>query len=171
MKILLIGPQGSGKSTQGKMLADYLQMPYISTGDIFRSLAKQDKKIKQIIESGSLVDDQTTAQLLLKRIQQYDCNNGFILDGYPRNLEQARKIPALNFDKVIYINIPDEVVLARLLKRGRADDTENSIKLRLNLYYQQTQPLLDYYKKKGLLVEVDGKGQIKTVQDEIKKSI
>ena len=175
MKILLIGPQGSGKSTQGRMLAQYLQVSYISTGDIFRRIALQDSKqgrnIKQIIESGNLVDDQTTAELLQKRIQENDCKDGFILDGYPRNLEQAKKIPDLNFDKVIYINVPDEIVLERLLKRGRADDTEQSIRLRLKLYQSQTQPLLDYYKNQSLLVEIDAKADIQKVQDEIKKSL
>lgn len=175
MKTLLIGPQGSGKSTQGKLLARDLQIPYISTGDIFRKIASEDtdegRRIKQIIDSGNLVDDQTTAELLAKRIQSDDCQNGFILDGYPRNLEQAKKIADLNFDKVIYLNIPDEVVLARLLKRGRTDDTEESIKTRVNLYREKTQPLLDFYKKQEILVKVEGVGDIQTVQDEIKKSL
>jgi len=171
MKILLIGPQGSGKSTQGKLLATYLQIPYISTGDIFRQIAQDDKRIRQILEAGELVDDATTIELVKKRLAESDCRKGFILDGYPRNLEQAKKIPDLNFDKVIYINIPDEVVLERLLKRGRADDTEQSIKTRLNLYREKTAALLDYYQNQGLLMESDGRGNIQTIQDEIKKFI
>lgn len=175
MKILLIGPQGSGKSTQGKMLADDLHIPYISTGDIFRQIASEDseqgKKIKQIIESGTLVDDQTTANLLEKRIKAIDCRNGYILDGYPRNLEQANLVPNLDFDKVLYINIPEQEAIERLLKRRRTDDTEDSIRLRLNQYQQQTRLLLDYYKNLGILVEVSGLGDIQSVQDEIKKSL
>lgn len=171
MKILLIGPQGSGKSTQGKLLAKYLQMPYISTGDIFREIARENKRIEQILKAGELVNDTTTIELVKKRLDESDCKNGFILDGYPRNLEQAKKIPDLNFDKVIYINVPDEIVLERLLKRGRADDTEQSIRLRLKLYQSQTQPLLDYYKNQSLLVEIDAKADIQKVQDEIKKSL
>lgn len=175
MKILLIGPQGSGKSTQGKLLAKYLKITYISTGDIFRTIAKEDslegRKIKQIIESGRLVDDETAAKLLKRRIKEADCSNGFILDGYPRNLEQAKKVANLNFDKVFYINVSASVVLDRLLKRGRADDSGQSIKTRLNLYYAQTQPLLDYYKNQHILIEVDGRGDIQTIQDEIKKSL
>lgn len=170
MKILLIGPQGSGKSTQGKILADYLKVPYISTGDIFRQIAKTDQRIKQILDAGELMDDETTVKLVKERLAERDSQNGFILDGYPRNLEQAEKID-LNFDKVFYIHIPEEEVLKRLLRRGRADDTEQSIKKRLELYYSQTQPLLDYYKRLGILVEVDGRGQIQAVQDEIKKFI
>ncbi len=175
MKILLIGPQGSGKSTQGKLLVGHLKIPYISTGDIFRTIStdnsEEGKRIKQILESGQLVDDETTASLVQKRIQSDDCQKGFILDGYPRNLEQVSKIPNLNFDKVIYFNVSEEEVIDRLLKRGRADDTRESIKTRLNLYYDQTQPLLDYYKNLGVLVEVDGRNDIQKVQDEIKKFI
>lgn len=175
MKILLIGPQGSGKSTQGKILAENLGVPYVSTGDIFRQIASQDseegKNIKQIIESGNLVDDKTTAELVKNRIEQEDCSKGFILDGYPRNLEQVSLVPALNFDKVLYINVLEQEVVERLLKRGRIDDTEEGVKRRLNLYREQTQPLLDFYKSKDILVEVNGKGDIQTVQDEIKKSL
>lgn len=175
MKILLVGPQGSGKSTQGKLLGEYLKLPYISTGDIFREISSEDseegRKIKQTIESGNLVDDQTTAKILQKRLEKSDFAGGFILDGYPRNLEQAQKIPNLIFDKVIYINVPEQVVMDRLLKRGRADDTEESIKKRLNLYFQQTQPLLDNYKNQGILVEVDGTGMLEDVQQKIREEL
>src|SRR5207237_526822 len=109
MKILLIGTQGSGKSTQGKLLENNLNIPYISTRDIYRSIASQDtdegRRIKQILSSGELVDDKTTIDLIKKRIQSEDCQNGFILDGYPRNLEQAYQIADLNFDKAIYLKI------------------------------------------------------------------
>lgn len=175
MKILLIGPQGSGKSTQGKLLEENLNIPYISTGDIFRRIASQDtkegKRIKQILDSGRLVDNQTTVELIKKRLKRNDCQNGFVLDGYPRTLEQAYQAADLNFDKAFYLKVSKEVVLKRLLKRGRVDDTEDLIKERLNLYYQQTQPLLDYYKKQGILVEIDASADIKIIQDEIKKFI
>lgn len=175
MKILLIGPQGSGKSTQGKLLAEHLKVPYISTGDIFRQISVEEsdegKRIKNILVSGQLVDDETTANLLKKRIEESDCQNGFILDGYPRNLEQVKMVSGLSFDKVIYFNLPKQVVIDRLLKRGREDDTESSINIRLDLYDAQTQPLLDYYRDQGLLREVDASGQIQIIQDEIKKFI
>lgn len=168
MKILLIGPQGSGKSTQGKRLSENLGIPYISTGDIFRKIAQTDGNIKQTIESGTLVDDQTTIKLVKERLSENDCRHGFILDGYPRNVEQAQALD-LNFDKVIYINVPEQKVVERLLSRGRADDSEEGIKKRLNLYKGQTQPLLDFYG--NILTEIDGTGSIEKVSDEIKKSI
>lgn len=174
MKILLIGPQGSGKSTQAKLLAEYLNIPHISTGDIFRSLIRKNvgigQVIKGILEQGKLVDDQTTSSIVRERLKEDDCKEGFVMDGYPRNLEQLKEFDP-EFDTVFYLNVPEEVVLERLLKRGREDDIEESIRQRLNLYYQQTQPLLDYYKQKNILIEISGIGEIQRIQDEIKKSI
>lgn len=174
MKILLIGPQGSGKSTQAKLLADFLKVPYVSTGDIFRNLTRQDSNkgriIKQILDSGKLVDDQTTSQIVRERVGEEDCKDGFVMDGYPRTLEQLNMFDP-SFDKVIYLNVPKEEVVRRLLLRSRADDTEDLINKRLELYYQQTQPLLNYYKEKGILVEVWGLGDIQGIQDEIKKQL
>lgn len=174
MKVLLIGPQGSGKSTQGKLLAEYLNVPFISTGDIFRDLAKEDNsegnRIKLILESGQLVDDKTAVELVKTRLASPDCQSGSILDGFPRTLNQAESLN-IDFDKVIYLKIPQEEVLERLLKRGRVDDTKDSINQRLNLYYQQTEALLNYYKNKGILIEVSAVGDIQTIQDEIKKSL
>lgn len=171
MKILLIGPQGSGKSTQGKMLAEYLGIPYISTGDIFRNLAQDDRKIKQVLDAGQLVDDSTTIELIRKRIVSADCQNGFIMDGYPRTLEQALKLADMNFNKAFYLEVPREIILKRLLNRGRADDTEELIQRRLDLYYQQTEALLDYFSSQGILVKVDGTKDVQKVYDEIKKSL
>ncbi len=173
-KILLIGLQGSGKSTQADLLTRHLQVPKISTGDIFRQLRKEDsdegRRIKNILDSGQLVDDQTTAEIVRKRVSKKDCKNGFVMDGYPRTLEQLQMFDP-QFDKVTYLNVPKEEVVKRLLSRGRADDTEDLIGKRLDLYYQQTQPLLDYYRQKGILVEINGVGDIQRIQDEIKKQI
>lgn len=173
-KILLIGPQGSGKSTQADLLSQFLNIPKISTGDIFRKIKEEDSeegiRIRQILSSGQLVDDQTTAGLVRKRISNADCNNGFIMDGYPRTVEQLNIFDP-DFNKAIYLNVQREEVVKRLLARGRADDTEELINKRLDLYYLQTQPLLDYYQEQGKLIEVLGIGDIQKIQDEIKKSI
>lgn len=170
-KILLIGPQGSGKSTQAELLAQYLNVPKISTGDIFRKLSKEGseeaRRVKEILGQGKLVDDETTAEIVKRKVQK---ENGFIMDGYPRTVEQL-KIFDPDFSKVIYLNVPREEVVKRLLARKRADDTEELINKRLELYYQQTQPLLDYYQKQGKLIEVLGMGDINQIQDEIKKFV
>ncbi len=170
MKILLIGPQGSGKSTQAKLLSEYLNLPVISTGDIFRKQASVNEVIKTVLQEGKLVDDQTTCKIVKDRLNEKDCENGFIMDGYPRNIHQKELFDP-GFDKVIYLKVPNEELVKRLMVRGREDDTKESIQTRLDLYYEQTQPLLDYFKKLGKLVEVDGLGDIAKIQDEIKKSI
>lgn len=174
-KILIIGPQGSGKSTQGKLLAEYLRIPFIATGDIFREIANEDtgegRRIRQILDEGKLVDDKTVVKLIKKRVREDNCKNGFILDGYSRTLEQAKAVVDLNFDKAIYFNVSKDSVLERLLKRGREDDTEELIKKRLELYFQQTQPLLEYYKNLGILLEINGEGEIGKIQDDLRKSL
>ena len=167
MKILLIGPQGSGKSTQAKLLAQYLGLPYISSGDIFRQM---QGKIKQILDQGKLVDDETTAKLVESRLKEADCQNGFILDGYPRTEEQIKLFDP-KVDKVIYLKLSDESIMKRLLKRGREDDTPESIRTRLNFYHEQTQPLLEYYQSLGILTEIDGEKPIDDVQSAIRSAL
>lgn len=174
MKILLIGPQGSGKSTQAGLLSEHLKIPVISTGEIFRKLSQKEAgiggMIRRILEEGKLVGDDTTSSIVKERLQEDDCQNGFIMDGYPRNLDQLKLFDP-EFDKVFYLNVPEKEVSQRLLRRGRADDTEEAVKTRLDLYYLQTQPLLDYYKNQDILAEIDARGDIQSIQDEIKKSL
>lgn len=173
-KILLIGPQGSGKSTQAKLLSEFRSVPVISTGEIFRKLAEEDssegRRIKEILDEGRLVDDGVTAEIVKSRLEKPDCQGGFVLDGYPRSFEQIRLFDP-KFDKVFYLKLSDESIMERLLKRGRVDDTPEAIKTRLNFYREQTQPLLDHYENVGILVEIDGEKSIDEVQSEIRSAL
>jgi len=174
MKILFVGPQGSGKSTQAKLLADYLKVPYISTGDIFRQLreagSEEGKRIREIYDLGKLIDDPTTVEIVKKRLSESDCVDGFILDGYPRNIEQV-KLYDPGFDKVIYLKISDEEALKRLLARGRVDDTRELIAERLRIYHQLTDPILDYYQQKGSLITIEGLGTIDDIQNQLREVV
>lgn len=170
-KILFIGPQGSGKSTQGKMLAEYLNIPYLGMGDIFRSISKKEsaagERIRRILEAGNLVDDKTAAKLVTKRLNDSLFGKGFILDGFPRTLEQSTLFDP-NFDMVFYLNVAKEELIKRLLSRGRLDDTEQSISKRLDNYFKQTEPLLSLYRQKGILKEINGLGSIEEIQQKIR---
>ncbi len=173
-KVLLIGSQGSGKSTQAKLLSQFLKVPLVSTGDIFRNLSNQDtdqgKSVKQILDEGRLINDETTSKIVQERLKKEDCKNGFIMDGYPRNIVQLKTFDP-NFNKVFYLKVAEDVVLERLLKRGREDDSEELIRTRLGLYYLQTQPLLEYYKNKGILVEIDGVGEVDAIQKRLRSNL
>lgn len=177
MKILLLGPQGSGKSTQGKLLAASLKIPYISTGDMFREIAQEDseegKRIKQLQESGQLIDDETTRELIKKRLQRQDTKDGFILDGYPRTSDQVSLFDAidLKFDRIFYLNVPEEDVVKRLMTRGRSDDTPEAIKVRLDVYKLKTEALKLALEKFGNLFEIDASKSVDEVQAEILERI
>lgn len=172
MKILLIGPQGSGKSTQAKLLSEYLVVPVISTGDIFRILSlkdtKQGKVVKKILDEGNLVDDQTTSKIVGERVKEQDCEHGFIMDGYPRTIDQIRLFDP-QFDLVIFLNLSDEEATHRLLARGRTDDTKELINQRLKLYHQNTDPIAGYFRKRGQLIEIDGRDTIDNTFSNIRK--
>lgn len=169
-KILLTGPIGSGKSTQGQLLAQYLKIPLFQTGQITRQLAKENsnlgKCIKAIMGKGELVDDQTIADVLKNAMSKNDHRKGYIIDGFPRSLEQLRVFDP-EFDVVFNFVIPDGMVLERLLRRKRVDDTPEAIQRRLKIYYQQTQPLIEHYKNLGILKEIDARGSIGDIQNKI----
>lgn len=172
MKILVTGPQGSGKTTQSKLLAEYLNIPFIGIGELLRQIAdtgsSEGIKIKQNLNVGKLVDDEIVANVAKERFKELDCQNGFVADGYPRTLDQINLFNP-NYTKVFYLDINDDQVTKRLLKRGREDDTPEVIVKRLKIYHDETEPLLGFFRNKGILVRVDGSGSIDEVQNSIRE--
>lgn len=172
IKLLFAGPIGSGKSTQAQLLAKYLNIPLFQTGQITRELAKVDsdlgKRVKAIMESGELIDDQTIAESLKQAMSKTDLKSGFIIDGYPRSLEQLKLYDPM-FDTVLNFKIANSTVLERLLKRQRVDDIPEAIERRLEIYYQQTKALIEHYRNLGILKEVSAEGSIEEIQMEIRK--
>jgi adenylate kinase len=181
MRLLIMGPPGAGKGTQAKRIAEHYEIPAISTGDIFRAMKNADtplaRQVRAIMESGGYVSDEITNEIVKDRLAQPDCQNGFLLDGYPRTLQQVGTLDdylsetGRPLDAVISLLADTDEVVARLLRRaeidGRSDDNEETIRVRLQVYAEQTQPLLDGYRSRGLLVEVDGLGDIDEVSERV----
>jgi adenylate kinase len=176
-RILLIGPPGSGKGTQAHRLSGQLHIPEISTGDMFRShLANGSplgREIKEFLDAGNLVPDNLTTAMLRERLQERDARNGFLLDGYPRTVSQMDDLDGIldaagtSLDAVVEITAHDDEIVRRLLLRsdaeGRSDDTEDVIRHRLELYRQETEPVIERYGRRALLVSVDGTADIDAV--------
>lgn len=197
MKIIMLGAPGAGKGTQAKKIAEKYQIPHISTGDIFRFNIKKGtelgRKAKEYMDQGVLVPDELTIGMLMDRIKKEDCNPGYVLDGFPRNIPQAESLRhaltklGQTIDFAINVDVPDEKIISRMSGRRacvscgatyhilynpskipgvcdvcgselvlRDDDKPETVKKRLSVYHVQTQPLIEYYKKEGVLVDVDG---------------
>ncbi|GAA3690937.1 adenylate kinase [Microlunatus aurantiacus] len=181
MRLLIMGPPGAGKGTQAKLIAEHYGIPAISTGDIFRAMKTADtplaQQVRDIMNSGGYVSDEITNQIVAERLAEADCENGFLLDGYPRTPDQVDTLDAALADRgtpldvVLSLRADEDAVVARLLKRaeteGRADDNEDTIRVRQQVYAEQTAPLLDVYSARGLLVEVDGLGEIAEVSGRV----
>lgn len=181
MRIVLMGPPGAGKGTQAVKVAESLAVPHISTGEIFRANLAAGTPLgleaKRYMEAGEYVPDEVTNSMVASRLAEADAANGFILDGYPRTLAQVSELDGIltglgtKLDKVIEITADTDEVVARLLNRaqeqGRADDTEEVIRRRMDVYAEQTEPLVAVYSEKGLLVKVDGMGTMDEVTERL----
>ncbi len=204
MKLVLIGSPGAGKGTQAKVLSKHFDIAHISTGDLLRDeinlKTELGLKIIDIMNAGQLVSDEIVGQLISNRIKKDDCKNGFILDGYPRNVTQAEGLPSIvgEIDRVVLITVADELIIERMVgRRGcpkcgqmyhiknnppkqegicnecktaleqRKDDNEETVKNRLLVYHTSTSPIIDYYKNKGLLLEINGVGNIDEISGQL----
>jgi len=197
MKLIMLGAPGAGKGTQAKMIAEKYSIPHVSTGDIFRANIKNGTELgieaKKYMDQGQLVPDELTVKILLDRVAQDDCKNGYVLDGFPRTIPQAEVLDKAltelgdQVDYAINVDVPDENIVGRMSGRRacvkcgatyhikynptkvedvcdacgdklilRDDDKPETVQKRLSVYHDQTQPLIDYYNKKGILKEVDG---------------
>ena len=176
-----MGPPGAGKGTQAVFIAGALGVPHISTGDIFRANVSAGtplgEEAKRYMDAGEYVPDSVTNAMVRDRISHDDCGPGFLLDGYPRTLEQVNELDmmlqadGLRLDRVVELTVDTDEVVGRLLKRaqeqGRADDTADVIRRRLEVYFEQTAPLIAVYSEREILVEVDGMGQVDEVSARI----
>ena len=181
MRMIFMGPPGAGKGTQAKLVADKYGVPAISTGDIFRANVTREtdlgRKAKEYMDAGEYVPDEVTNLMVRNRIDEPDAEPGFLLDGYPRTLAQVEELDGMikhtghALDAVVVLTVDQDEVVDRLLLRaqteGRADDTAEVIRRRQELYAEETAPLIEGYRGRGLLIEVDGLGEIDAVTQRI----
>jgi adenylate kinase len=181
MRLILMGPPGAGKGTQAKVVAEHFGVPAISTGDIFRFNVSEGTdlgvKAQQYMDAGEYVPDEITNLMVRNRIDERDAEPGFLLDGYPRTLSQVEELDGMikftghELDAVVVLTVDGEELVQRLLARaetdGRSDDTEDVIRRRQEVYAEQTEPLIDVYRDRNLLIEVDGMGEVDEVTERI----
>jgi adenylate kinase len=184
-RLLIMGPPGAGKGTHASSIASHFGIPAVSTGDIFRGLQTAStplaERVRGIMAAGGYVDDETTNAIVADRLTASDCRDGFLLDGYPRTLGQVDTLDEIlstsghRVDAVICLQADEDELVERLLRRGReqgrTDDTEQTIRVRLAVYSQQTAPLIETYRNRGLLAEVDGLGDIGVVSTRIYQAL
>ena len=185
MRLILMGPPGAGKGTQAVAIAAEFGIPHISTGDIFRANVSQGTPLgieaKRYMDAGEYVPDSVTNSMVRDRLAQEDCKPGFLLDGYPRTIEQVGELTSMlsasgaTLDMAVELTVDVDEVVQRLVKRaaeqGRADDTEDVIRRRLEVYFAQTAPLTALFEQRGLLVQVDGMGSVDDVAARIRSAL
>lgn len=175
MRLLFIGPPGAGKGTQADRVAERLRIPHISTGDMFRhhvgAGTEIGKRVKAIMDAGDYVPDSITVEMLEERIAEEDAQKGFILDGFPRTLAQVEALDELigddGLDRVVVFQVDEDELTERILARGRSDDTEEAIRNRFKIYQEQTAPLIDVYRRRSIVVEVDGMGEMPEITERV----
>jgi adenylate kinase len=181
MRLIIMGPPGAGKGTQATFVAEHFGIPAISTGDIFRANVAEGTPLgieaKRYMDAGEYVPDEITNKMVRNRIDEPDAEPGFLLDGYPRTLAQVEELDGMveftghRLDAAVVLTVDAEEIVQRLLQRadveGRADDSEDVIRRRQEVYREQTEPLIDVYRERGILIEVDGMGEVDQVTKRI----
>jgi adenylate kinase len=173
VRIVLVGPPGAGKGTQAARLSERLGAPHISTGDLFRDNMKNEtdlgKEAQRYVDAGDLVPDEVTVKMVKDRLAQSDAQEGFLLDGFPRNAAQAQELESVlgelgqRLDAVLVFEVDDEELVQRLTARGRSDDTEETIRHRQEVYRSETEPLIEHYS--DIAVRVDAVGSVDEITD------
>jgi adenylate kinase len=177
MRIVLLGPPGSGKGTQAKLIEKRLGIPHVSAGDLLRAEVAERSDLgrvaKEFMDRGDLVPDDLVVGMIERRMASRDCEKGFLLDGFPRNVAQARVLDRMlaarkrELDHVVFLRVTRQELMKRLNGRRREDDSEATVRARLEVYEQETAPLCEYYGARGLLRRVDGEGQVDEILDRI----
>ena len=169
MRVIMLGGPGSGKSTYSKFITKHFQIPHVYTGDMMRSLAQQDtdigRKVKSALSKGDYVDTKIVLDTLEARLQRKDTKRGYVLDGFPRSMQQVREMETrdIGYDHVVFLDVAEDEVIRRLTSRGRADDKPEIIKNRIAVYKRETMPVIKHFKNKMLNIRVEGGEQIEDV--------
>jgi adenylate kinase len=186
LDVVILGPPGAGKGTQGKLISAEAGIPHINTGEMFRAEcaagSELGERVKEILDAGDLVPDELTIEVVRARLDQDDTANGFILDGFPRTLAQAEALDQVlteidrgELSAVLDFEVSDHLAVQRLLGRsaveGRSDDLPDKVRHRLDLYHEKTEPLIDYYRSRGLLVPIHADRSVEEVYSEVQQAL